>query len=216
AGVHPGAHLLHHGLGRLGRPASVSRGPLRARPTPCRRARRRPRAGHGAGERRLRTGLRGLKRYGTRIAPASILSALIHQGRFVMAATTPAPVIGIALGGGSARGWAHIGVLAALAERGIEPQIICGTSIGALVGGIYAAGKLAELEAWVTALTPREVLGLVDFTVAGGGMIGGRRLLELYEAQVGAIRIEELPRRYAAVATDLESGAEVWLQDGLL
>src|SRR5690606_16701961 len=133
--------------------------------------------------------------------------------------TTPAPStprIGIALGGGSARGWAHIGVLAALAERGIEPDIVCGTSIGALVGGVYAAGKLPELEEWVKGLKRRDVLGLVDFTIAGGGVLGGRRLIDLYRQHLGEVRIEELPRRYAAVATDLESGSEVWLQDGPL
>lgn len=133
--------------------------------------------------------------------------------------TTPTPStprIGIALGGGSARGWAHIGVLAALAERGIEPDIVCGTSIGALVGGVYAAGKLPELEEWVKGLKRRDVLGLVDFTIAGGGVLGGRRLIDLYRQHLGEVRIEELPRRYAAVATDLESGSEVWLQDGPL
>ncbi|HEX6925281.1 MAG TPA: patatin-like phospholipase family protein [Longimicrobiaceae bacterium] len=133
-----------------------------------------------------------------------------------MAATTPAPVIGIALGGGSARGWAHIGVLAALAERGIEPQIICGTSIGALVGGIYAAGKLGELESWVMQLTRREVLALLDFTLGGGGAIAGKRLIDLYRKHLGDITIEELPRRFAAVATDLGSGSEIWLQEGSL
>jgi len=130
--------------------------------------------------------------------------------------TTRPPRIGIALGGGSARGWAHIGVLAALAERGIEPEIICGTSIGALVGGIAAAGKLAELEAWVAALTRRDVLGLVDFTIAGGGLIGGQKLINLYRQHLGDVTIEELPRRFAAVATDLDSGSEVWLQEGSL
>lgn len=126
------------------------------------------------------------------------------------------PRVGIALGGGSARGWAHIGVLSALRERGIEPGIVCGTSIGALVGGIYAAGKLEELEAWVRELTRRDVLSLVDLTVGGGGLIGGRRLMELYRRHLGDVSIEELPRRFAAVATDLRGGAEVWLQEGSL
>lgn len=133
-----------------------------------------------------------------------------------MSDTMPSPRIGIALGGGSARGWAHIGVLAALAERGIEPEIVCGTSIGALVGGIYAAGKLPELEAWVAGLTRRDVLGLVDFTIVGGGLIGGHRLIDLYRQHLGDITIEELPRRFAAVATDISTGAEVWLTEGSL
>ena len=124
--------------------------------------------------------------------------------------------VGIALGGGSARGWAHIGVLAALREQGIEPDIICGTSIGALVGGICAAGRLAELEKWVSGLTRRDVLALVDFTMAGGGPIRGERLMEFYRKQLGDIAIEELPRTFAAVATDLHTGSEVWLQRGPL
>jgi NTE family protein len=132
-----------------------------------------------------------------------------------MAMSGGSPRIGIALGGGAARGWAHIGVLRALAERGIEPEVVCGTSIGALVGGIYAAGYLEELEAWVSRLTRRDVLRLVDLTV-GGGALGGKRLMELYREHFPELPIEALPRRFAAVATDLRSGAEVWLQQGSL
>ncbi|HLT47142.1 MAG TPA: patatin-like phospholipase family protein [Rubricoccaceae bacterium] len=126
------------------------------------------------------------------------------------------PRLGIALGGGAARGWAHLGVLRALGEHGIEPEVVCGTSIGALVGGFYAAGKHAELEAWVAGLTRRDVVELLDFTMAGGGALGGRRLLELFREHVGEVAIEALPRRYAAVATDLHAGSEVWLQRGSL
>lgn len=133
-----------------------------------------------------------------------------------MATTRPTPRIGIALGGGAARGWAHIGILSALEARGIRPEIVCGTSIGALVGGIYAAGKLPELEAWVGSLTRRDVISLVDLTTVGGGMIGGRKLLELYREHIGEPRIEDLSVRFAAVATDLETGAEVWLRQGPL
>ncbi len=133
-----------------------------------------------------------------------------------MASTNPRPRLGIALGGGAARGWAHIGVLAALAQQGIEPEIVCGTSIGALVGGIYAAGKLQELEAWVGQLTRRDVIGLLDFTASGGGAIGGRKLMDFFGRDLGELTIEELPRKYAAVATDLRTGTEVWLQVGPL
>lgn len=126
------------------------------------------------------------------------------------------PRLGIALGGGGARGWAHIGILNALIEADLEPEIVCGTSIGALVGGIYAAGKLPDLESWVGALTRREVLRLVDFSLGSGGAVAGRRLMELYRQQLGDISIEELPRRYVAIATALETGAEVWLQNGSL
>src|SRR5690554_5296240 len=126
------------------------------------------------------------------------------------------PRIGLALGGGGARGWAHIGVLNALEELELRPDIICGTSIGALVGGIYAAGKLPEFEAWVTALSRRDVLALVDFTIGGGGVIGLRRLMRLYREHIGDPQIEELPISYAAVATDLDSWAEDWLRSGPL
>jgi NTE family protein len=129
---------------------------------------------------------------------------------------TARPRIGLALGSGAARGWAHIGVLAGLAEEGIEPDIVCGTSIGALVGGLYCAGRLDELETWVCRLTRRDVVAHMDFTLAGGGVIGGRRLMDLYSQRLGDLAIEELPKRYAAVATDLSSGAEVWLQKGPL
>lgn len=124
--------------------------------------------------------------------------------------------LGIALGGGAARGWAHIGVLAALAENGIEPDIVCGTSIGALVGGIYAAGGLRGLEAWVAGLTRRDVVALLDVGVGRGGALGGRKLVELYRRVAGDIAIEDLTRRFVAVATDIDTGAEVWLQQGPL
>ena len=133
-----------------------------------------------------------------------------------MSTTNSRPRLGIALGGGAARGWAHIGVLSALARHGIEPEIVCGTSIGALVGGVFAAGRLPALEAWVGGLTRRDVLGLLDFTAAGGGAIGGRKLMELFGREIGELRIEQLPRKFAAVATDLETGSEVWLQVGPL
>src|SRR5690606_26165341 len=97
-----------------------------------------------------------------------------------------------------------------------EPEIVCGTSIGALVGGVYAAGRLGELEDWVRKLTRREVFGLLDVVVGGGGVIRGRRLMDFFRQHLGEVAIEELPRRFAAVATDLRSGSEVWLQEGSL
>ncbi len=133
-----------------------------------------------------------------------------------MSSSSTRPRLGIALGGGAARGWAHIGVLSALARSGIEPEIVCGTSIGALVGGIYAAGKLGQLETWVASLTRRDVVSLLDFTTAGGGAIGGRKLMELYRRELGDPAIEELPKAFAAVATDLRTGSEVWLLEGSL
>lgn len=126
------------------------------------------------------------------------------------------PRLGIALGGGAARGWAHVGVLKALAEHGIEPDIICGTSIGAMVGGMYTAGRLREFEDWVVRLTRRDVFSLLDFRLSGGGPLAGKRLMDLYRERLGDITIEDLPRQYAAVATDLKTGSEVWLQRGSL
>lgn len=122
--------------------------------------------------------------------------------------------IGIALGSGSARGWAHIGVLDALAEAGIHPDIVCGTSIGALVGAAHVAGRLPRLRDWVEAATWREIVGLLDVRLTGGGLIDGKELLSFLNGLGLAGSIESQPLRYAAVATDLANGREVWLQSG--
>ncbi|GGE47869.1 phospholipase [Agaricicola taiwanensis] len=126
------------------------------------------------------------------------------------------PNVGLALGGGAARGWAHIGVIKALEEQGIEPQIIAGTSIGAVVGGCYAAGKLPELETWARSLTKRRVFSLMDLSLGGAGMINGARLRRLLESDIGPRSIEDLPIRFAAVATELRTGHEIWLTKGRL
>ncbi len=126
------------------------------------------------------------------------------------------PRIGLALGGGVARGWAHIGVLRALERAGIRPDIICGTSIGALVGGVHLAGKLDVLEAWARSLTKMRIVTYLDFRVAGGGMIGGNRLMAVMRQHLGNIAIEDLPVPYTCVATDLVTGHEVWLRSGNL
>lgn len=126
------------------------------------------------------------------------------------------PSIGLALGGGAARGWAHIGVLRALLEAGYKPQIISGTSIGAVVGGCYAAGKLDELEEWALGLTKRRVFSFLDFSLNGGGLISGARLRGLLEQQLGDLGIEELPIRFSAVATEIRTGHEIWLTKGRL
>src|SRR5262245_46039223 len=123
------------------------------------------------------------------------------------------PRIGIALGAGSARGWAHVGVLSALKEAGISPDVVCGTSIGALVGAVYADDNLAALERWVKTLTWRKVVGYFDLTF-GSGLLKGDRLFEDLRGNFLSKRIEELKRPYAAVATNLASGREVWLRDG--
>ena len=124
--------------------------------------------------------------------------------------------IGVVLGAGAARGWAHIGALRELNAQGIRPEVIVGSSIGSLVGGCYAAGKLDMLETFARSLTRRRVFGLIDFSFAGGGLIGGERLRAKLEAELGGIRIEDLPVRFAGVATEIGGGHEIWLQRGAL
>ena len=126
------------------------------------------------------------------------------------------PKIGLALGSGVARGWAHIGVLRALERYGFKPDIVAGTSVGALIGGAYLAGRLDTLEAWVRALTKVKVVSYLDFRVRGGGMIGGSRLVEAMQQHLGNTRIEDLPVPFVAIATDLVTGHEVWLRSGSL
>lgn len=128
----------------------------------------------------------------------------------------PHPRIGLALGSGAARGWAHIGVLRALSEAGIVPDVVCGTSIGALVGGVHLSGHLDVLEHWARGLTKLGMIRKLDLNMSGGGIIRGRRLLGLMEAYLGDLRIEELPLPFTCVATDLLSGHEVWLNEGRL
>lgn len=123
------------------------------------------------------------------------------------------PVVGLALGSGSARGWAHIGVIRALAESGVQPDIVCGTSIGALVGAAYASGDLDRLEAWVRGLTVHEVVSYFDFSL-GGGLIKGTKLIDFFRGHTQDRDVTALSPRFAAVATDLASGREIWLREG--
>jgi NTE family protein len=123
------------------------------------------------------------------------------------------PKIGFVLGAGSARGWAHIGVLRALAEAGIKPDFIAGCSVGAFVGAAFAAGRLDQLEAWALALDWKGMLKLMDFGLHGG-LIKGGRVREVFSEQFVECEFSELPIRFAAVATDLHSGQEIWLREG--
>ncbi|GAA4411224.1 patatin-like phospholipase family protein [Quisquiliibacterium transsilvanicum] len=123
------------------------------------------------------------------------------------------PRIGLALGSGSARGWSHIGVLRALGRAGIEPDIVCGTSIGALVGAVHAAGKLDWLHDWVTSLTWQGVVGMLDLRM-GGGLIEGGKLTGFFRTHFQDRGIEQLPRAFGCVATELATGREVWLREG--
>lgn len=124
------------------------------------------------------------------------------------------PPLGIALGGGVARGWAHIGALRALMEAGIRPEIVTGTSIGALVGGAYLSGNLDTLETWARSLNKRRMMSYMDLRWGGAGFLRGDRLARVLNHYMGDVRIEELDRKYAAVACDLRSGYEVWMQQG--
>jgi NTE family protein len=124
--------------------------------------------------------------------------------------------IGLALGGGSARGWAHIGVLRALHEAGIHPDIVAGTSIGAVVGGCYVAGELEALEEFARQLTRRKVLGFLDFNFSGSGLLTGQRLCNVLDLRMREALLERLPRRFVAVATEIGTGHEVWLSRGRL
>src|SRR5947207_8371644 len=124
------------------------------------------------------------------------------------------PVIGVALGGGSARGFAHIGILKTLIAHGIVPNVVVGTSIGAVVAGAYVAGHLDELEEWARSLQPRNVFGYLDIRLNGSGLIGGTKLAAELEAYMGSTMIEALPVKYAAVPTEVRTGHETWLTPG--
>ena len=126
-----------------------------------------------------------------------------------------APALGIALGSGAARGWAHIGVLNALAARGLAPEIVAGASIGSLVGAAAATRQIDKLESWVRALSRTDVLKLLDARFRGG-VIEGNRVMAAIEDLLSDGPIEGLDRHYAAVATDLRTGREVWLRTGSL
>ena len=130
--------------------------------------------------------------------------------------TTRRPVIGLALGGGAARGFAHIGILKTLLAHGIVPNVVVGTSIGAVVGGSYAAGHLDTLEEWARSLQPRNILGYLDIRLNGSGLIGGDKLAAQLEASIGGTLIEDLPVKFASVATEVRTGHEIWLTHGRL
>lgn len=129
---------------------------------------------------------------------------------------TSEPRIAFALGGGAARGWAHIGILRTLDKAGIRPDVIAGTSMGALAGGAWAAGRLDELEDFARSLTKRRMFGFLDWRLGGSGLISGGRLASLLELNFGETLIEKLPVKFAAIATELSSGHEIWLTRGNL
>ncbi|MFO7808790.1 patatin-like phospholipase RssA [Guyparkeria sp.] len=125
------------------------------------------------------------------------------------------PTIGLALGSGAARGWAHIGVIHALEEAGIRPAVVAGCSFGALIGAGYAGESMDKLEAWARGIRSLDVMRLLDVRL-GGGLIEGDDLMQSLAKQVEPVDIEKLRVPFAAVATDLEAGREVWLREGSL
>ncbi len=124
--------------------------------------------------------------------------------------------VSLVLGSGGARGYAHIGVIEALLESGCEIGSVSGSSMGALIGGLYASGKLDRYKSWVLGLDLIDVAKLLDFTFGGAGIIEGERVFEKLEEMIGDVKIEELPIPFTAVATDLMRQKEVWIQQGRL
>jgi NTE family protein len=124
--------------------------------------------------------------------------------------------VALALGGGAARGWAHIGVLRALDEAGVEIDMIAGTSIGALVGGCYLAGKLDELEDFARSLTKRRIFGLLDLHIGGSGLFGGMKLDARMQQHLKGMTFDDLPKPLVCVAAEIRTGHEIWLSSGSL
>ena len=124
--------------------------------------------------------------------------------------------IGLALGSGSARGWSHIGVIQGLREAGIPIDMVCGTSIGAIVGGALAAGALDQLDDWVRELSWSDIIGFMDVMFPRSGLIEGEKIIKFFRKNFADPNIEDLPMPFAAVATDLMSGRELWLREGSL
>lgn len=124
------------------------------------------------------------------------------------------PKIGLALGSGGARGWAHIGVLRALEERGIVPDYIAGCSMGALVGAAYVGGRLDALEEWALSITHRKMATLIDVNLLSGGLIEAKQVTRFFKDLGMPERIEDLPIPFATVATDMRTGREVWIREG--
>lgn len=122
--------------------------------------------------------------------------------------------LGVALGSGGARGWAHIGILKALEAAKLEPDIVCGTSIGAVIGALFAVGRLADFAEYLRRLNRVRLSQFFDFKFGAGGMIAGNRVLKVLQPLFRETRIEDLPRGFGCVATDLASGDEVWLREG--
>ncbi|WP_086970194.1 patatin-like phospholipase family protein [Vibrio coralliirubri] len=127
-----------------------------------------------------------------------------------------AKTISLVLGSGGARGLVHVGVIRWLIEHGYQIKSISGCSIGALIGGVYAAGKLDEFEEWVTSIDQGDMAMLLDFSWQSSGMFKGDKIIDTLRGLIGEISIEELPIPYTAVAANVADEKEVWLQSGSL
>jgi len=149
-----------------------------------------------------------------KLNPTYILAYWCKQGRG--SDMTKTRKIGLALGSGSARGWSHIGVIQALREEGIPIDIVCGTSIGSVVGGALAAGTLDQLDEWVRELSWSDVIGFMDVMFPRSGFIEGEKIINFFRKNFADPNIEDLYIPFAAVATDLMSGREIWLKKGSL
>jgi NTE family protein len=126
--------------------------------------------------------------------------------------------IGLALGSGASRGWSHIGTIKALLKEGIEPDIVCGTSVGAMIGACYLSGNLQKLEKWVLGSTRTDVYKFFKVKLGQSGFVDSERLRKFLHENVAApeLEIENMPKPFVAIATDLDNGREVWLQKGNL
>ena len=126
------------------------------------------------------------------------------------------PVIALVLGGGAARGWAHIGVIHELADMGVVPDMVVGTSVGSIVGGAYASGNLEQFEEWISGLGRVDIIRLLDAKMTGGGFLQGNSLMGAIKKRIGDPKIEDLAIPFACVATELGTGREIWLREGSL
>lgn len=130
--------------------------------------------------------------------------------------TNNSPTVSLVLGSGGARGLAHIGAIRALEENDVAIESIAGSSMGAVVGAMRAAGKLEDYAHWVSQLEQPDVFRLVDWTLSGGGLIRGDKIIKRLKDMVGDALIEDLPIDFTAVAVDIEQGREIWLSEGSL
>ncbi|SHJ05161.1 NTE family protein [Malonomonas rubra DSM 5091] len=126
------------------------------------------------------------------------------------------PTVSLVLGSGGARGLAHIGIIEVLEEQGFKIESISGSSMGALVGGIYAAGELEQYRKWVTALETFDMLRLLDVSFSGSAIFKGERIINTLRDLIGSWNIEDLPISFTAVATELDRGKELWFSKGPL